>query len=97
MYALVREPPDFCKSEILPTGGPATYPVQPSTAFCLYAWDHDEDWSESRYAKAMRLEPGPVEKLLGHMTPDRLSTRSRTCIGVLNRILPRSQAKVKVR
>lgn len=35
-----------------------------------YAWDHDEYWNESRYAKAIRLRPGPVHELLGHMTPD---------------------------
>nr|ANM86563.1 putative type I PKS [Cladonia uncialis subsp. uncialis] len=35
-----------------------------------YAWDHKEYWNESRYAKAIRLRPGPVHKLLGHMTPD---------------------------
>ena len=35
-----------------------------------YAWDHKEYWNESRYAKAIRLRPGPVHELLGHMTPD---------------------------
>lgn len=35
-----------------------------------YAWDWDEYWNESRYAKAIRLRPGPVHELLGHMTPD---------------------------
>ena len=35
-----------------------------------YAWDHDEYWNESRYAKAIRLRPDPVNELLGHMTPD---------------------------
>lgn len=35
-----------------------------------YAWDYDEYWNESRYAKAIRLRPGPVHELLGHMTPD---------------------------
>lgn len=35
-----------------------------------YAWDHNEYWNESRYAKAIRLRPGPVHELLGHMTPD---------------------------
>ena len=35
-----------------------------------YAWDHDEYWNESRYARAIRLRPGPVHELLGHMTPD---------------------------
>lgn len=35
-----------------------------------YAWDHDEYWNESRYAKAIRLRPGPVHELLGHMAPD---------------------------
>ncbi|KAK0506975.1 hypothetical protein JMJ35_010675 [Cladonia borealis] len=35
-----------------------------------YAWNHDEYWNESRYAKAIRLQPGPVHELLGHMTPD---------------------------
>lgn len=35
-----------------------------------YAWDHSEFWNESRYAKAIRLRPGPVHELLGHMTPD---------------------------
>ena len=36
-----------------------------------YAWDHqNEHWNESRYAKAIRMRPGPVHELLGHMTPD---------------------------
>ena len=35
-----------------------------------YAWDHDEYWHESRYAKAIRLRQGPVHELLGHLTPD---------------------------
>ena len=36
-----------------------------------YAWDHhNEYWNESRYAKAVRLRPGPVHELLGHLTPD---------------------------
>jgi hybrid polyketide synthase/nonribosomal peptide synthetase ACE1 len=35
-----------------------------------YAWDHGDYWNESRYAKAIRLRPGPLHELLGHMTPD---------------------------
>lgn len=36
-----------------------------------YAWDHDKEyWHESRYARAARLRPGPVNDLLGHLTPN---------------------------
>ncbi|TVY36834.1 Polyketide synthase-nonribosomal peptide synthetase [Lachnellula subtilissima] len=36
-----------------------------------YAWDHKNDyWNESRYAKAVRVRPGPVHELLGHLNPD---------------------------
>ncbi|KAI0179682.1 hypothetical protein GGR52DRAFT_587215 [Hypoxylon sp. FL1284] len=35
-----------------------------------YAWNHDKEyWHESRYARATRLRPGPVNELLGHITP----------------------------
>ncbi|RYP47491.1 hypothetical protein DL768_006463 [Monosporascus sp. mg162] len=36
-----------------------------------YAWNHDNEyWHEPRYARAVRMRPGPVHQLLGHMTPD---------------------------
>ncbi|RYP69621.1 hypothetical protein DL769_005241 [Monosporascus sp. CRB-8-3] len=36
-----------------------------------YAWDHENEyWHESRYARAVRMRPGPVHELLGHLTPD---------------------------
>ncbi|CAG9986854.1 unnamed protein product [Clonostachys byssicola] len=36
-----------------------------------YAWDHPKQyWHESRYAKAIRTQPGPSHELLGHLTPD---------------------------
>ncbi|KAI0890579.1 uncharacterized protein GGS22DRAFT_194555 [Annulohypoxylon maeteangense] len=36
-----------------------------------YAWNHDKEyWHESRYARAIRLRPGPVHELLGHVTPN---------------------------
>jgi hybrid polyketide synthase/nonribosomal peptide synthetase ACE1 len=36
-----------------------------------YAWDHTkEHWHESRYAKAVRMRPGPLHPLLGHVTAD---------------------------
>ncbi|RYP25133.1 hypothetical protein DL765_000014 [Monosporascus sp. GIB2] len=36
-----------------------------------YAWDHENEyWHESRYTRAMRMRPGPVHELLGHLTPD---------------------------
>ncbi|KAF4631137.1 hypothetical protein G7Y89_g6997 [Cudoniella acicularis] len=36
-----------------------------------YVWDHENEyWHESRYARAVRMRPGPVHELLGHLTPD---------------------------
>ncbi|RYP69906.1 hypothetical protein DL769_005147 [Monosporascus sp. CRB-8-3] len=36
-----------------------------------YAWNHDNEyWHEPRYARAVRMRPGPVQELLGHMTLD---------------------------
>ncbi|PHH88579.1 hypothetical protein CDD83_7347 [Cordyceps sp. RAO-2017] len=36
-----------------------------------YAWDHTkEHWHEPRYSRAIRLRPGPVHELLGHLTPN---------------------------
>ncbi|KAI0019241.1 hypothetical protein F4780DRAFT_747619 [Xylariomycetidae sp. FL0641] len=43
-----------------------------------YAWDHtNEYWHESRYARATRMRPGPVNELLGHITPDSSDTQVR--------------------
>ncbi|KAI1661695.1 hypothetical protein F4813DRAFT_169421 [Daldinia decipiens] len=36
-----------------------------------YVWDHENEyWHETRYARAVRMRPGPVHGLLGHLTPD---------------------------
>ncbi len=44
---------------------------RPATGLPSYVWDHDhEHWSESRYARAVRLRQDSVNELLGHATPD---------------------------
>lgn len=50
------------------SGNPAMRLV---TGLPTYAWDHEvEYWHESRHSRAIRMRPGPVHELLGHLTPD---------------------------
>ncbi|KAK5992615.1 Polyketide synthase-nonribosomal peptide synthetase TwmB [Cladobotryum mycophilum] len=49
----------------------SSWPSKFAKGLPTYSWDHDNEyWHESRYARAVRMRPGPVHELLGHLTPD---------------------------